>query len=93
MTAGQVSGYAGVAVLLDDLPRAERLLGNRNYDADWFRDTPAQRRPALHRASAIPEQARQVWGRLLSAPQPHPDHVRPPQGPASCRDPLRSLSN
>jgi transposase len=38
MTAGQVSDYTGAASLLDDLPKAEWLLGDRGYDADWFRD-------------------------------------------------------
>ena len=37
-TAGQVSDYTGAAALLDDLPKAQWLLGNRGYDADWFRD-------------------------------------------------------
>lgn len=38
MTAGQVSDYTGAAALLDSLPRAQWLLGDRGYDADWFRD-------------------------------------------------------
>ncbi len=38
MTAGQVSDYTGAAGLLDSLPRAQWLLGDRGYDADWFRD-------------------------------------------------------
>ncbi|WP_140986133.1 IS5 family transposase [Asticcacaulis tiandongensis] len=38
MTAGQVSDYTGAAALLDSLPRAKWLLGDRGYDADWFRD-------------------------------------------------------
>jgi len=38
MTAGQVSDYIGVAALLDSLPRAQWLLGDRRYDADWFRE-------------------------------------------------------
>jgi transposase len=38
MTAGQVSDYTGAAALLDDLPKAHWLLGDRDYDADWFRD-------------------------------------------------------
>ncbi len=37
MTAGQVSDYTGAAALLDSLPRAQWLLGDRGYDADWFR--------------------------------------------------------
>ena len=38
MTAGQVSDYTGAAALLDDLPKAQWLLHDRGYDADWFRD-------------------------------------------------------
>jgi transposase len=38
MTAGEVSDYTGAAALLDDLPKAQWLLGDRGYDADWFRD-------------------------------------------------------
>ncbi|MBK1976566.1 IS5 family transposase [Brevundimonas diminuta] len=38
MTAGQVSDYTGAAALLDSLPRAQWLLGDRGYDADWFGD-------------------------------------------------------
>jgi len=38
MTAGQVSDYIGAAAMLDSLLRAQWLLGDRGYDADWFRD-------------------------------------------------------
>jgi len=38
MTAGEVSDYTGAAALLSSLPAAEWLLGDRGYDADWFRD-------------------------------------------------------
>lgn len=38
MTAGQVSDYTGAAALLDSLPKAQWLLSDRGYDADWFRD-------------------------------------------------------
>ena len=38
VTAGQVSDYTGAAALLDSLPRAQWLLGDRGYDADWFRE-------------------------------------------------------
>jgi transposase len=38
MTAGQVSDYIGAAALLDELPKAQWLLGDRGYDADWFRN-------------------------------------------------------
>lgn len=35
ITAGQVSDYTGAAALLDDLPKAQWMLGDRGYDADW----------------------------------------------------------
>ncbi len=38
MTAGQISDYTGASALLDSLPAAQWMLGNRGYDADWFRD-------------------------------------------------------
>jgi transposase len=38
MTAGQASDHIGAAALLSSLPRAEWLLADRGYDADWFRD-------------------------------------------------------
>jgi transposase len=38
MTAGQVSDYSGAAALLDVLSKAQWLLGDGGYDADWFRD-------------------------------------------------------
>jgi IS5 family transposase len=38
MTAVQVSDYTGAAALLDVLPKAQWLLGDRGYDPDWFRD-------------------------------------------------------
>jgi transposase len=34
MTAGQVCDYTGAAVLLDDLPKAQRMLADRRYHAD-----------------------------------------------------------
>jgi|TARA_R100000935_G_scaffold57753_1_gene92454 transposase len=38
MTAGQVSDYTGVRALVARLPAANWLLGDRGYDADWFRE-------------------------------------------------------
>ncbi len=37
LTAGQVSDYKGAAQLLDALPNAKALLGDRGYDANWLR--------------------------------------------------------
>ncbi len=38
MTAGQVSDFIGAAALLDTLPKAQWLQGNRGNYADWFRE-------------------------------------------------------
>jgi transposase len=38
VTAGQVSDYIGARALLSSLPNVDGLLGDRGYDADWFRD-------------------------------------------------------
>ena len=38
MTAGEISDYADVTALLSKLPAADLLLGDRGYDAEWFRE-------------------------------------------------------
>jgi len=43
MTAGQVSDYIGAAGLLDEIPKAQWLLADHGYDADWFRDALQER--------------------------------------------------
>ena len=39
VTAGEVSDYIGARALCDSLPDVDWLLGDRGYDADWFRET------------------------------------------------------
>ena len=43
ITAGQISDYTGAAALLDDLPKAQWMLADRGYDAEWFRDALEQK--------------------------------------------------
>ena len=43
LSEGQMSDYKGAALMLDALPRATALLGDRGYDADWFRKALAER--------------------------------------------------
>ena len=38
ISAGQVSDYTGASALLSSLPKADWLLGDRGYDADWLRE-------------------------------------------------------
>ncbi|BCG70720.1 hypothetical protein MesoLj113a_18780 [Mesorhizobium sp. 113-1-2] len=33
-----MSDYKGAALMLDTVPQAKAMLGDRGYDADWLRD-------------------------------------------------------
>jgi putative transposase len=37
LSEGQMSDYKGAALMQGALPRARSMLGDRGYDADWFR--------------------------------------------------------
>ena len=61
MTAGEVSDYTGARALVSSLPAADWLLGDRGYDADWFREALCrQGNTALHSGTEITRQTRQI---------------------------------
>ena len=41
LSEGQMSDYKGAALMIEALPRAKELLGDKGYDAGWFRQAPA----------------------------------------------------
>jgi hypothetical protein len=43
LSEGQMSDYKGAALMLEALPPAKTLLGDRGYDAGWFRNALAER--------------------------------------------------
>ena len=43
LSEGQMSDYKGAALMLPALPHARDLLGDKGYDADWFRQALAER--------------------------------------------------
>jgi|SRR3546814_3324273 transposase len=43
LSEGQMSDYKGAALMIDALPKARVLLGDRGYDADWLRQALADR--------------------------------------------------
>ena len=43
LSEGQMSDYKGAALMLHALPRTKAMLGDRGYDADWFRQALANR--------------------------------------------------
>ena len=44
LSEGQMSDYKGAALMIEALPKAKVLLGDKDYDADWFRAAFAQRK-------------------------------------------------
>lgn len=38
LTSGQTSDYIGARALVGGLPKADALIADRGYDADWFRN-------------------------------------------------------
>ena len=43
LSEGQMSDYKGAALMLPVLLKAAELLGDKGYDADWFRQALAER--------------------------------------------------
>ena len=43
LSEGQMSDFKGAALMLPAMPRAKELLGDKGYDADWFRQALAKR--------------------------------------------------
>jgi transposase len=43
LSEGQMSGYKGAALMIDEIPKAKALLGDRGYDAAWFRHALTKR--------------------------------------------------
>jgi transposase len=43
LSEGQMSDYKGAALMIDALPKADAMLGDRGYDADWFRQALIER--------------------------------------------------
>lgn len=37
LSEGQMCDYKGAALMIEVLPPAKQLLGDKGYDADWFR--------------------------------------------------------
>lgn len=43
LSEGQMSDHKGARILLDVLPSASSLLGDKGYDSNWFREALAER--------------------------------------------------
>lgn len=43
LSEGQMSDYKGATLMIDALPPGKQLLGDKGYDANWFRQALAAR--------------------------------------------------
>ena len=46
LSEGQMSDFKGAALMLPAMPRANELLADKGYDADWFREALANHKIA-----------------------------------------------
>ena len=86
-----MSDYKGAALMIDALPRAKVLLGDRGYDADWLRAALATRKITACIPSKANRKAHIPHDTALYRQRHNRDHVRQAQGLAAHPHPLRSL--
>ncbi len=92
VTAGQVSDYIGARALLSTLPDVDWLLGDRGYDADWFREALKDKGiPACIPGRKQRKKLDKVRQASLQTAQPDRDHVRQAEGLAARGNPLRQV--
>ena len=90
LSEGQMSDYKGAALMLDALPSAKQLLGDKGYDADWFRQSLAERGIVACIPSKSNRKKLIEHDRILS-PAADRKHVRQAQGLAAYPYPLRPM--
>lgn len=44
LSEGQMSDYKGAALMIQAFPKAKVMLGDKGYDADWFREALRNRK-------------------------------------------------
>jgi len=78
LSEGQMSDYKGAALMIDAFPKAGAMLGDRGYDADWFRDALSERgiTPCIPSKANRKCKTRKCAG-LLEASWTHGSHLRP----------------
>jgi len=57
LSEGRMSDYKGAALMIDALPPAKQLLGDKGYAADRSRQEPAARHHAMHPIQVQPQEA------------------------------------
>ena len=92
LSEGQMSDYKGAALMVDALPPAKQLLGDKGYDADWFRQALAVRGitaciPSKSNRAKPIEHDRDSLSRTAQDRK----YVRQAQGLAAHPHPLRSM--
>ncbi|MCF2869456.1 IS5 family transposase [Octadecabacter sp. G9-8] len=94
ITPSQVSDYTRAAALMNGLPAAEWLLGDRGYDADWYRNSLIDKgtEPCIpgRKSRKKTRQIREAPGQEAHS---HRKIVRQAQVLAARRNPLRQITN
>ena len=86
LSEGQMSDYKGAALILSALPEAKELLGDRGYDADWFRKASRRaRHHSLHSWSIKSQDADRLRSHPLPSTTKNRKHVRAPEKPARAK--------
>lgn len=80
MTTGQSTHYTGLTALLDDVPKAQLLFGDRGYEAGWSRDPLQVKGTSPAFQPVISQRDGQIRQAALSATKAHWDHVRSSPG-------------
>jgi transposase len=92
LSEGQMSDYKGAAFMLDALPKAKAMLGDKGYDADWFRSAPdPERHRPLYPFKGQPQGPDPSRQGALSAAAQDREHVWKAEGLAAHPHPLRPM--
>ena len=87
-----MSDHNGAFLLLSSLPKAKELLGDKGYDSNWFRQALIERGiTSLHPAAIQPQGPDQLRQDALQAAPQNRERLRPHQGLAAHRYPLRPM--
>lgn len=72
---GTEINYIGAHALLSNLPEVNRLLGDRGYDADWFREALKDKGIRLYPWPEATEESGEIRQAPVQTPQSDRDHV------------------
>ncbi len=79
LSEGQMSDFDGATLMIDAFPKAKALLGDKGYDADWFREALADRKIHIPHDTVFYRQRHKIeimFGRLKDWRRIHTRYAR-----------------